>query len=119
MSEQATIAGVQLPAASRVSMKIEVSADVNVSAFVARQKANGFLILQIGDQLAAGEPELHIERELSWRIPVFFSPSRQGNLGIVGHLLVNANTGEVSLTDGLTADDLIARAEALYERAPL
>ncbi|HRQ39753.1 MAG TPA: hypothetical protein PLD25_17745 [Chloroflexota bacterium] len=100
-------------------MKIEISADVNVSAFVARQKANSFLILQIGDQLAAGEPELHIEKELSWRVPVFYAPSRQGMMGVVGHLLVNVNTGEVSLADGLTVDDLIDRAEALYERAAL
>lgn len=119
MSEQATISGLQLPADSRVSMKIEINTDVHISAFVARQKANSFLILYAGDQLAGGEPELQINQELNWRVPIQFAPSRRGVLGIVGHMLINANTGEVILADKLTIEDLMQRAETLYERTPL
>lgn len=38
---------------------------------------------------------------------------------IAGHLLVDAGTGEVTVADGQTSEDLLARAEALYERATL
>jgi hypothetical protein len=38
---------------------------------------------------------------------------------IVGHMLVDARTGEVTVADGQTSEDLLARAEALYERATL
>ena len=119
MSDQATMTGLQLPTDSRVSMKIEISTEVHISAFAAQQKANRFLILYAGDQLAGGEPELQINEELNWRVPIQFAPSRRGVLGVVGHLLINANTGEVILADKVTIEDLMQRAEALYERTPL
>ena len=117
MTKQAAFTGIELPTPSRVSVKIEVSAEINVSAYVARQKANRFLILQAGDQLCAGEPELTVGPVLGWRVPVQYAPSRQGPLGIVGHLLVDADTGEVTMADGQTPEDLMERAEALYARA--
>ena len=117
MIEQATVTDLRVPTASRVLVRIEVSADMNVSAFVARQKANRFLILQVGDQLGAGEPELVVGPAIHWRVPVRYAPSRRGYLGVVGHLLVNAETGEVTLADGQTPDDLLARAEVLYAHA--
>jgi hypothetical protein len=40
-------------------------------------------------------------------------------LGIVGHLLVDAETGEVTVADGQTTEDLLERAEVLYARATL
>jgi hypothetical protein len=111
--------GVELPATSQVSVKIEVNAEVNVSAYVARQKANRFLIMQAGDQLCAGEPELVVGPKLAWRIPVQYAPSRRGPLGIVGHLLVDAESGAVSIDDGQTTEDLMERAEALHARTSL
>ncbi len=116
MSEQATLAGVELPVPGHVSVKIEISAELNVSAYVARQKANRFLILQTGDQLCAGEPELVIGPVLQWRVPVQYATSWQGLLGIVGHLLVNAENGEVTIADEQTTEDLMDRAEVIYAR---
>jgi len=119
MAEQATVVGLGLPTASRVRVKIEVSTDVNISTFTARQKANRFLIMRAGDQLCAGQPELVVGPALCWRVPVQYAPSRKGSLGIVGHLLIDAETGEVTVADDQTSEDLLARAEALYERATL
>lgn len=119
MAAQATVVGLDLPAASRVTVKIEVSTDINISAFTAKQKANYFLVMWAGDQLCAGQPELVVGPTLCWRVPVQYAPSRKGPLGIVGHLLIDAETGEVMVADGQTSEDLLARAEALYERAAL
>jgi hypothetical protein len=116
MTLQATLTGVDLPTTSQVSVKIEVNTEINVSAYVARQKANRFLIMQAGDQLCSGEPELVIGPTLFWRVPVLYAPSRQGVLGIVGHLRINSTTGEVSIADGQTAEDLLERADTLYAR---
>lgn len=96
-----------------------MTAQINVSAFVARQKANRFLILQVGDQLCAGEPELVVGTTVCWRAPVQYAPSRRGALGIVGHLTIDADTGEVTIADGRTVEDLLKAAETLYERAAL
>ncbi len=119
MVEQATVVGLDLPATSRVTVKIEISTDVNISAFAARQRANHFLVMRAGDQLCAGQPELVVGPTLCWRVPVQYAPSRTGPLGIVGHLLVDAETGEVTVADGQASKDLLARADALYERATL
>jgi hypothetical protein len=114
-----SLPGVSMFPDSRVVVRFEISADVNVTAYSARQRANRFLIAQIGDQLDALEPELVVGVAIQWRVPVQFAPSRLGPLGIVGHLLVNAQTGEVSIADGRTREDLMASAELLYERATL
>jgi len=119
MGRLATVEGLNLPIASRVTVKIEVSTDVNVSVFTAQQKANHFLVMRAGDQLCASRPELVVGPTLSWRVPVQYAPSRKGALGIVGHLLIDAETGEITIADGQTSEDLLARAEALYERATL
>lgn len=117
MAEQVTVTGLDLPATGRVNIKIEISAEINVSAFVARQKANRFLIMQAGDQLSAKDPELVVGPTLHWRVPVQYAPSRRGPLGIVWHLLVATETGEVEVADGQTTEDLLERAEVLYARA--
>jgi len=119
MAKQTTLAGIEIPVPGRVSVKIEIDTEINISAYVARQKANRFLILQAGDQLGAGEPELIVGTTLQWRVPVQYAPSRKGTLGIVGHLLVDAENGEVTIADGQSTEDLMDRAEALYERATL
>lgn len=119
MSAQVTLTGWTLAGQSKVNVKIEVTAQINVSAVIARQKANRFLILQAGDQLCAGEPELVVGATLGWRVPVQYAPSRWGVLGVVGHLMIDADTGEVTVADGRTTEDLMKGAEALYERAAL
>ena len=53
MTKQTTLTGIELPVPGRVSVKIEIDTEINISAYVARQKANRFLILQAGDQLGA------------------------------------------------------------------
>jgi hypothetical protein len=96
----------------------DVSAEINVTAYVARQKANRFLILQAGDQLIAGDPVLVVGPDLCWRVPVHYAPSLRGPLGIVGHLMVDATTGEVTVADGLTTEDLMTQAEAFHANQP-
>ena len=119
MSQQATLPGWPMTGQSTVSLKIEVTAQINVSAFVARQKANRYLIMQAGDQLCASDPELVAGATVAWRVPVQYAPSKRGVLGTVGHLLVDATTGEVNIADQRTIEDLLKGAEALYERASL
>jgi len=119
MAEQATLVGWPVTGQTKVNVRIEVTAQINVSAFVARQKANRFLILQVGDQLCAGEPELVVGTTVCWRVPVHYAPSRRGVLGVVGHLIIDGDTGEVTIADGRMVEDLIKGAETLYERATL
>jgi hypothetical protein len=119
MDAQVALPGFTVSPDSTVSVRFEITSHINVTAFVARQRANRFLITHIGDQLGALAPELIVGDPMQWRVAVQYAPSRLGALGVVGHLLVNAQTGEVTIADGRTVDDLILTAEALYERAAL
>ena len=91
---------------SQVRVRLEITSHINITAYVARQRANRFLLAEIGDQLGALQPELVIGDAMQWRVAVQYAPSRLGPLGVVGHLLVDAQTGEVSVADGHTVDDL-------------
>ena len=115
--QKAALSGIAPPSGGKVTLRIEISADFNISAFAARQKANRFLVMQAGDQFMAGDPEITVGPALAWRLPAQYAPSRLGVLGTVGHLLVDATNGEVTIADGGTTDDFMAVAEALYARS--
>lgn len=119
MDAQVALPGFTVSPDSTVRLRLEITSPINISAFVARQRANRFLITHIGDQLGALTPELVMGDSMHWRVAVQFAPSRLGVLGVVGHLLVDARTGEVAVADGRTVEDLMLSAEALYERAAL
>jgi hypothetical protein len=104
---------------SRVMIQIAVSADFNISAEVARQRANRFLIMNLGDQLYAGVPELVISEHLAWRVPVHLALSRGGYLGKVGDLRIDAQNGDIALEPPQTLSQMADQAEVLYERATL
>ncbi len=119
MTSEVSMGGTSLPTGSRVVFHIEVSADFNISAEVARQKANRFLIMNLGDQLSAGEPELVVGDRLFWRMSVNLTLSRQGYLGKVGDIQVDAQTGDLQVEPPQTLNQLADQAETLYERATL
>lgn len=45
MTQQVALPGLSPAGQSTINLKIEVTAQINISAFVARQKANRFLIM--------------------------------------------------------------------------
>ena len=108
---------IPIPARSRVVFKVEINAEFNISAFVARQKANRFLLMNVGDALHAGSPELVIGPELRWRVPVMFALPKHGELGQVGELWVDVDTGAVSLSRVNAIEEITDYAETLYRRA--
>ena len=116
---ETTMAGVVVaaPSGSRVAVRIEISSDFNVTAVAARQKANRYLLMNLGDQLHAGEPELMIGERLWWRVPVLLSLSQGGYLGKVGELQVDAQSGAVEPALETSLAQIADYADMLYERA--
>jgi hypothetical protein len=58
--------GVQLPVGATVDIHVHVSAPMNIPAYVARQKVNGFVILEISDYLRGEQPELIVSDRRCW-----------------------------------------------------
>ena len=100
----------------RLRIAIHVQAEV-VPEKEAIKKASSWLLMNAGNLLRADNPELILGDPLKWRLDVWLStpalnPPRVGTSGRIGHVYVDASTGEVLTTDSLI-DDLKAAADAL------
>lgn len=104
-----------LPQSGRLEIDIRVTADMNVSAYAARQKVNSFALSDISYLTHAGEPTLVIGETIGWRVPIILSLPSRGDVGEVGDVFVNAQTGKMS-TSPQWVDEVNARAESLAER---
>jgi hypothetical protein len=98
---------------SKVDIHIHVSAQLNITPFVARQKVGGVVLSQVGTGVAADEPMLMVTRDrLVWRVPVVLALPGLGRLGELGQIDVDAQTGQV-LADQALIKQLIENAEHL------
>ncbi len=101
-----------LPAQGRLELEIKVTADVNVSAFSARQKVNSFVLSDISYMMHAGEPQLVIGDRICWRVPVILSSTSRGDMGEVGAISVDVETGQMNVSPQLI-QEIGHRAEGL------
>ncbi len=101
-----------LPKTGRLEVDIKVTADVNISAYAARQKINGFVLSEISYMMHAGDPTLVVDERIRWRVPVILSLTSRGDVGEVGAIDVDVETGQLHVTPQLIAEINI-RAEGL------
>jgi len=104
-----------LPQTGRLEIDIKVTADVNVSAYASRQKVNSFILSEISYMMHAGEPNLVIGESICWRVPVILSLTSRGDIGEVGAINVNTETGQLYSNPQLISE-VSARAEGLATR---
>ncbi len=101
-----------LPRTGRVEVDIKVTADINISAYAARQKVNDFVLSDISYMMHAGDPTLVLAERISWRVPIILSLTSRGDVGEVGAIDVDVETGQMHVTPRLIAE-IDARAEGL------
>jgi hypothetical protein len=101
----------------RLSLHIEVAADMNVSAFVAARKVTGFVADEISTNLHGTEPTLVVGERIRWRVPVWLSLPPTGDLGEVGSIEVDVETGQMEVTEALI-EEITLRATELSQRTP-
>ena len=84
---------------AQVDIQIHVTATLNITPFVARQKVNVFLLDKIGTGLLAEEPTLVVgENHLCWRVSVVLALPGRGRLGQIGSVDIDVQTGQLFLT---------------------
>lgn len=101
-----------LPKSGRLEVDIKVMADVNISAYAARQKVNDFVLSDISYMMHASDPMLVLTERICWRVPVVLSLTSRGDVGEVGAIDVDVETGQMHVTPHLIAE-INARAEGL------
>lgn len=101
----------------QVWVDVRVQAELNVSAFVARQKVTGYVLDHVSDHMGGDEPSLVIDGEqFLWRVPVCLSVLPHGRLGHVGSIDVDAHTGQLLVTKKLV-EEMQRAAMSLVECA--
>lgn len=107
------------PPKAQVDIQIHVSATLNVTSFVARQKVNVLLLDKIGTGLVAEEPTLVAGgKRLCWRVPVVLALPGRGRVGQIGSIDIDVQTGEL-LVNQLQLDEMTHHANQLASRSPL
>jgi hypothetical protein len=100
----------------QVRVDIRIMAELNVSAFMARQKVTGYVLDRVSDHMAGDEPSLVVDGErFLWRVPVYLAVLPQGRLGQVGTIDVDAQTGQLLVTNRLI-EEMRHNARELIER---
>ena len=90
---------------TKIKINIELSSEINISPFVARQKANVFLLTHLGNLLWADEPKLSIiDQRIFWKIPVMYTIPKH-IVRQVAELAMDVNTGEIVLNES-TPDNI-------------
>lgn len=101
----------------QVRVDIRIQANLNVSAFVARQKVTGYVVDHISDHMAGDEPTLVVEADrFLWRVPVQLAVLPHGRLGQVGTIDVDAQSGQLQV-NSLLIEDIKRHARALVDRS--
>ncbi|MDW7680432.1 MAG: hypothetical protein SCK70_07690 [bacterium] len=102
---------------TKVKINIELTSEINITHFVARQKANVYLLMHLGNLLWADEPKLVVnENNLRWRIPIIYTiPERLRRQ--VGELVMDVNTGEIILHESnpTTLKEIEEHAQHIFE----
>lgn len=106
-----------LPKTGRLEVDIKVTADVNISAYAARQKVNNFVLSEISYMMHAAEPTLVLGERVRWRVPVILSLTSVGDVGEVGAIDVDVESGQVHVSPQQITE-IEARAQGLANRPP-
>ena len=113
----AHLRGVTLPTDADVDVEIKIHTRLNISAYVAKQKANVCLVLYCGQSFCVDEPILQIGERVTWLVPVWLAPPPEGQKTKIGEFLIDAQTGEV-LDSRERCRVLKQMAQALLETFP-
>ena len=72
-----------------------VSQEIAVSPILARRRANGFLAGYVTMMVTAGQPVLILGERPAWRVPATLRLPGLGEVGTLGHVDVDAQSGEI------------------------
>lgn len=102
----------QLPSSGTLNLTIQVSTTFNFSAFAARRKVGRYVAEEVGYLLRSGEPKLVVGERFTWRVPITLALPTAGEIGEVGAIDVDVETGRLGLSPQLIAS-IIQNGERL------
>lgn len=87
----------QIPQTGDIQLTIQIKAQFNYSAIVAKRLVRRFLADEVGYLLRVGDPTLVAAERIVWRVPVLLAYPQTGTLGQVGSVDVDVEDGHLFL----------------------
>jgi hypothetical protein len=87
----------QIPQMGDITLTIQISAQFNYSAVVAKRMVSRFVADEISYLLRAQEPSLVAAERIVWRVPVVLAFPDTGIQGVVGTIDVDVENGRLLL----------------------
>ncbi|MBI4674153.1 MAG: hypothetical protein HY741_21115 [Chloroflexi bacterium] len=105
------------PPQAEVGYTIQVRFRFNITPFVAQQKVNTYLLLNVGQMVSAGEPTLLINQGAYWKVPIFCAFPSMKRREYLGELVMDAESGAIVLNKSSlkSASEIETRVDALYD----
>lgn len=102
-----------------IHLSFHLAVTLNITAEDARRRVNRHIVAELGTGLIARDPNLVVDDDkVFWRVPIALSLPTLGDLGLVGSVDVDAQTGDLLLSSEAQAA-MIQHAERLYAGATL
>ncbi len=96
----------------KYSFKLE--GEINISAYVAQQTVNGYLLRRVANLITSDEPILELRSEGPfWLVPVVLTIPRLGKFGPLGQIVVNAQNGSILENESTSCEELEKEADRL------
>jgi hypothetical protein len=117
MNHSVLLEGKLAEGTGRMTLQLNQTIEINISADKAQRQVNQFVHLEISTQLHAGMPMLVVSSDNTslWRVPVHLTLPAFGDVGRVGFLHVNPQTGEMD-TSPVILNSLMQAADVLAKR---
>ncbi|MCP4424391.1 MAG: hypothetical protein GY803_07870 [Chloroflexi bacterium] len=102
-----------------IHFNLHVAVTLHISADDARRLVNRDIVTELGTGLGAQNPELAIRgQQIIWVVPIVLSLPHLGELGQVGTIEVDAQTGDI-LNGETEPKRILQHAQRLYTGATL
>lgn len=108
---------IDLPESGPAEIEVKRSFTIGISATCARRTVNGWLMLKVSTSMLGDTPSLVIADRMVWRVPILFTATHVGPVGIIGSVDVDVQSGEV-LPETANIEEMYCRIEELAKTPP-
>ena len=97
----------KMPRFRKMKVRFQFEGEINISPYVAQQKVNQYLIMNLPNLIMADEPDFELRYDGGfWRVPVVLTNPEDGIVGKVGEILVDASTGIIIKQNSTPLDEI-------------
>ena len=105
------------PSKPGLKYKFTLEGELNITPYVAKQKANYYFATHFGNLVIAEDPDIEFNENGScWRVPAVLTNHDIGHVGKIEEVLVDAQTGNIIGNRTTSIEEMQTNAKILAEQ---